>query len=374
MKSNTLKTLKIKSLSKNKLPLNKTKIRFNNTIDISHGFKTPKNIDQNVKAFSFSIKRKNDFNNIINENNIESMNKILGQLTNLNNKLNQIEKRKKRNLKLLKLNKTKPLIMSKTQTKNKYLLFINDYYKNKLILKKRKEENALSEEERNDNYNRFLNPDFLNFEKIEINSNELSRNTKLEQIISSENDIDSKNEENNLSHKNKSKSNFKYSLRKSKFANNLEIDKRESEKNSINLDELSIPKTFPKKKEKSRNVKEDNKDEKKNNDDNNNMSDSFIIYQEHINYIKRIRENELLDLINRYKKSIQKSQLEEMSHIQRFVFPKELITYLIKMKKELIIDKYRAEYFNKLERYNLNNILHLKTSKKKGNILRNVIK
>ena len=104
------------------------------------------------------------------------------------------------------------------------------------------------------------------------------------------------------------------------------------------------------------------------------MSDSFIIYQEHINYIKRIRENELLDLINRYKKSIQKSQLEEMSHIQRFVFPKELITYLIKMKKELIIDKYRAEYFNKLERYNLNNILHLKTSKKKGNILRNVIK
>ena len=374
MKSNTLKTLKIKSLSKNKLPLNKTKIRFNNTIDISHGFKTPKNIDQNVKAFSFSIKRKNNFNNIINENNIESMNKILGQLTNLNNKLNQIEKRKKRNLKLLKLNKTKPLIMSKTQTKNKYLLFINDYYKNKLILKKRKEENALSEEERNDNYNRFLNPDFLNFEKIEINSNELSRNTKLEQVISSENDIDSKNEENNSSHKNKSKSNFKYSLRKSKFANNLEIDKRESEKNSINLDELSIPKIFPQKKEKSRNVKENNKDEKKNNDDNNNLSDSFVIYQEHINYIKRIRENELLDLINRYKKSIQKSQLEEMSHIQRFVFPKELITYLIKMKKELIIDKYRAEYFNKLERYNLNNILHLKTSKKKGNILRNVIK
>jgi hypothetical protein len=35
------------------------------------------------------------------------------------------------------------------------------------------------------------------------------------------------------------------------------------------------------------------------------------------------------------------------------------------MKKELIIDKFRAEYFNKLERYNLNNILHLKTSKSK---------
>ena len=34
------------------------------------------------------------------------------------------------------------------------------------------------------------------------------------------------------------------------------------------------------------------------------LSNSFIIYQDHINYIKKIRENELLDLINRYKKSL----------------------------------------------------------------------
>ena len=54
-----------------------------------------------------------------------------------------------------------------------------------------------------------------------------------------------------------------------------------------------------------------------------------------------------------------------MSHIQRFVFPTELITYLIKMKKELIVDKFRTEYFNKLERYNLNNILQLKNLKSK---------
>ena len=36
----------------------------------------------------------------------------------------------------------------------------------------------------------------------------------------------------------------------------------------------------------------------------NNRSNSFLIIQEHINYIKRIRENELLDLIDRYKKSM----------------------------------------------------------------------
>ena len=72
---------------------------------------------------------------------------------------------------------------------------MNDYYKNKLLLKKRKLQNVLSEEERNDNYNRFLNPNFLNFEKIEINNKEPSRNTKLTKIISIENDFELKKEE-----------------------------------------------------------------------------------------------------------------------------------------------------------------------------------
>ena len=59
-----------------------------------------------------------------------------------------------------------------------------------------------------------------------------------------------------------------------------------------------------------------------------------------------------------------------MSHIQRLVFPTELITYLIKMKKELIVDKFRTEYFNKLDRYNLNNVLQLKVVKNKKNATR----
>ena len=36
------------------------------------------------------------------------------------------------------------------------------------------------------------------------------------------------------------------------------------------------------------------------------------------------------------------------------------------MKKELIVDKFRTEYFNKLDRYNLNNILRLKAAKNKN--------
>jgi hypothetical protein len=255
--------------------------------------------------------------------------------------------------------------MCKSETKNKYLLFINDYYKNKLLLKKKKLEKVWTEEERNDNYNRFLNPDFLSFENvdnIEFNNNESSKHTKLEDLITIDNDLETKNENeenNNSSSKIKSKNNSKYSNRKSNFI----LNTKHSHKNSINFEDLNIPKIIPQTKEKS--IKDhNNKEDKKNNNDNN-ISNSFIIYQDHINYIRRIRENELLDLINRYKKSMQKNQLEEISHFQRYVFPQELINYLIKMKKELIIDKFRAEYFNKLERYNLNNILHLKTSKSK---------
>ena len=35
------------------------------------------------------------------------------------------------------------------------------------------------------------------------------------------------------------------------------------------------------------------------------------------------------------------------------------------MKNDLIVDKFRAEYFNKLDRYNLNNIFPSKSSKNK---------
>ena len=77
----------------------------------------------------------------------------------------------------------------------------------------------------------------------------------------------------------------------------------------------------------------------------------------HIKYIEKIKDNELLDLINRYKKSLNKNKKEEIFHFRSLVFPTPLINYLIQMKRELTIDKYRNEYLNKLDRYNTHNIL-----------------
>ena len=350
----------IKSFSTDSAASKNNKIKFNyNTIDIKNTLGTSKNLNKNFKSFSFYSQRANTINyKTIDENNIKSMNRILSKITTLNNKLDQIKIKKKRNLKLIKISESKPKIICKTEAKNKYLLFMNDYYKNKLLLKKKKISNALSEEERNDNYNRFLNPTYLNFNKIEIkaNKNKPNKHSKLLEIIKIENDFQTKTEGNNYSSK-KIKNNDS-SNRFPNFGNNLEIDKKISHKTSFNSEDLFIPKIIPQKKAKTIKGK---------NELDNNLSNSFIIYQDHINYIKRIRENELLDLINRYKKSLKQNKIEEMSHIQRFVFPQELITYLIKMKKELIVDKFRTEYFNKLDRYNLNNILHLKDVKIKKN-------
>ena len=371
MESNIINSLtNNKNLSMSTTSLKPMKIKFNKTIDIPNDFKTHRNVNKNIKSLSILTTRKNRINKTICNNNIESMNKILGKLINLKTKLNQIKIKKKRSTKLLKLKKLKPKIMCKTESKNKYLLFMNDYYKNKLLLKKRKQnlENALSEEERNDNYNRFLNPAFINFEKTDINNNESSKQTKLSELITIENDDEIRNKENiiNSSYKFNSRKNSKFSFRKSLFANNLEIEKKESNKHLINFDDIIIPKIIPEKKEKEKIIKDYNDKESKKSNNSNNISNSFIIIQDHINYIKRIRENELLDLINRYKKSMQRNEMEEMSHIQRFVFPTDLISYLIKMKKELTVEKFRTEYFNKLERYNLNNILHLKNLKNKA--------
>ena len=191
----------VKSFSIDSTPAKNRKINFNyNTIDVKKNFQTSKNINKNFKSFSFYSQGANTIKSkTIDGNNIRSMNKILGKITNLNNKLEQIKIRRKRNLKLINKDKPKPKIMCKTETKNKYLLFMNDYYKNKLLLKKRKLENALSEEERNDNYNRYLNPTYLNFNKTEINKNKRSKHPKLLEINNIENDFQINNEENNNS-------------------------------------------------------------------------------------------------------------------------------------------------------------------------------
>ena len=129
---------------------------------------------------------------------------------------------------------------------------------NGLLLKKRKLENALSEEERKDNYNRFLNPDFLSFEKNDINHNEPSKHTKLTKIISIENYFETKKDEkeekdNNSTIKNKNHENSRNSNQNSNLDINLDIEKKLSHKNSFNSEDIFIPQIIPPQK------KEDNK-------------------------------------------------------------------------------------------------------------------
>ena len=61
------------------------------------------------------------------------------------------------------------------------------------------------------------------------------------------------------------------------------------------------------------------------------------IITNHANYIDKIRDSELINLINKFKKSMKKNQKEEINHRKSLVFPSELVNYIIKMKKELII-------------------------------------
>ena len=84
---------------------------------------------------------------------------------------------------------------------------------------------------------------------------------------------------------------------------------------------------------------------------------------EHANYIDKIRDNEFLNILNKFKKSMKKNKKEEIYHKKSLVFPSNFVNYLIKRKNELIIDKYRNEYLNKIDTYNYNTQKILKAIK-----------
>ena len=89
---------------------------------------------------------------------------------------------------------------------------------------------------------------------------------------------------------------------------------------------------------------------KYNNENNNKL-------KEHLKYVEKLQKNEFLELLKRYKKSLNKIHNEEISHIKNYVFPKNVIDYLIKVKNEFTIDKFRIEYLNKISRYKVSNFL-----------------
>lgn len=260
------------------------------------------------------------------ENNIQSMSKILNKLIKIKKKINQVNlaKKKKENLiQLFKPNKTfsREKLISNNKAKNKYLLYINDYYNNrkKLFLQKNKT---------------------ISFEK-EI------KNKKNENFVKTENDINLKTISNIINDSNRNLEHYN-SLDESIRNQNNNSTKRIKTKNileNISSNRLLKDKDLEKKKtlyfsEKNKNILNNNK-----------------IMNNHIKYIEKIRDNELMDLINRYKKSLNKNKVEEILHYKSRVFPSKIINYLIQMKNELTIDKFRNEYINKLDRFNTHNIL-----------------
>jgi hypothetical protein len=87
------------------------------------------------------------------------------------------------------------------------------------------------------------------------------------------------------------------------------------------------------------------------------------IITEHANYIDKIRDSEFFYLFDKFKRSMKKNKIEEINHKKSLVFPPELVNYIITMKNQLIIDKYKNEYLKKLDTYKYNTQKILKAIK-----------
>ena len=85
---------------------------------------------------------------------------------------------------------------------------------------------------------------------------------------------------------------------------------------------------------------------------------------EEVNYIDKIRDKDFMNLYNKFKKSMKKNKKEEICHRKSLVFPPETVNYIIRMKNELIIDKYRYEYLKIFDNYKYNKQKILKVIKK----------
>ena len=235
---------------------------------------------------------KRTFNNNSEKKNTEEMKDILNRLIKLKQKINEINIIKKKKLNFAKIERIKQdnLAPFDKPDKTKYKL----KFRNKKIINL---ENTYKDENEIKKY------------KTEINFN--SSNKK------------------SLITKNSESSN-----KKRKLKLKLSVDKNNSEKNNeTNFTKKEISTSL---------------DRKRNSYNYNN------IITNHANYIDKIRDSELINLINKFKKSMKKNQKEEINHRKSLVFPSELVNYIIKMKKELIIDKYRNEYLNKIDTYKYN--------------------
>ena len=316
------------SLSKSKSTLkistsnlrSKQKYNNNNTFENSrNGFK------KKSKNIKYSLTSNNTFNRkhnlkkiLFKEKKTKSINEIFNKLIKLKHKLNQLNiiQRQKPNLfglyKTIKSASKNRQKSNDKSSKNKYVSYIDDYYKNKLFLRKEKLKSLNCEFENNNIP--------IYYYKNNKQKNDINKYKTNYKFYNSRKKIDSDLEELSIINKNKLHKDLSSAFQeKFKYNKNFFIRTYNSEKRTKTI----------RNKKKINNI-----------------------------YFENIRDNEIIDLIKRYKISLNKNKKEEITHFKSLVFPFELINYLIKMKKELIIDKYRNEYLNKLERYKTENILN----------------
>ena len=324
-----MKTLKSKTVFNYFNNSNHKNIKNNNqskakSLKVIHGenksIKMKQFMDKKINNFFSNSKLKNNKKreNIsifpINDevkNNTDEINDILNGLYKINQKINAINIIKNKKIK----NFSRPHKTSnddignidKKKVLKKEILKINDKpektkYKLKLL---------------NNKINNFENENKIINYKTDTNKNEVSKNS----------DISSFN-------------------KKQKYKLKLSLDKIDKEKNSeTNSSKKSISKSTDKK---SISYNYNN----------------IMHEQTEQNYIDKIRDNEFINLFNKFKKSLKKCKKEEMYHRRSLVFPAETVNYIIKMKNELIIDKYRNEYLKRFDDYKYNKRKILKVIKK----------
>ena len=325
----TMKSLKNKTVFNYFNNTNHKNIKNNNqskakSLKVIHGenksIKMKQFMDKKINNFFSNSKLKNNKKreNIsifpINDevkNNTDEINDILNGLYKINQKINAINIIKNKKIK----NFSRPHRTSnddignidKNKVLKKEILKINDKpekakYKLKLL---------------NNKINNFENENKIINYKTDTNKNEVSKNS----------DISSFN-------------------KKKKYKLKLSLDKIDKEKNSeTNSSKKSISKSTDKK---SISYNYNN----------------IMHEQTEQNYIDKIRDNEFINLFNKFKKSLKKCKKEEMYHRRSLVFPAETVNYIIKMKNELIIDKYRNEYLKRFDDYKYNKRKILKVIKK----------
>ena len=84
-----------------------------------------------------------------------------------------------------------------------------------------------------------------------------------------------------------------------------------------------------------------------------NSANLYKRFNEHIKYILHIRENEMNSLASQFQKALDENEKEKDFHYKNRVFPLDIINKIIQIKDDLTLNKYRNEYFKRLDRYDI---------------------